>query len=473
MDARPVRKRKVSNLFAIIGAVFGLMASIILTRLNLHMLLGEKRHISLITFPLFFGIIGYLLASNRQKVLALTYSTQYTMGIIKTMQDPVIVLNPEGFIRTVNPAVGVLLGYTEEELFNQHFSKIRGQTNLSMDQFLEAKHNDKHGVLISKDGTPKTVLISTAVLKNDFSGHTHIIVNAKDISALIKEQNHQTEISRVTAHQSGMAEIATGILHNVGNILNSVNVSVEMLKRVITTASYKSLIKANELLKENLNDIPTFFTNDPKGKLLPQYYIQLGEVMNTDYMTLAFEVAELQKSIGLIKDVINSQQMHARGGEFKEEIFITDVIESTIAMQNSALVRHDIFVIRKFSNTHIVMAQKAKLIHVLLNLIKNAKEAMISKTADRKELTIETGKEGDHAFIKISDNGLGVAKENLTKIFNHGFTTKKEGHGFGLHYCANAITEMGGKISIDSPGLNQGATFKILLPKKETLLKAG
>ena len=108
------------------------------------------------------------------------------------------------------------------------------------------------------------------------------------------------------------------------------------------------------------------------------------------------------------------------------------------------------------------MAQKAKLIHVLLNLIKNAKEAILADPSNKKILTIEAGTNNDgKIFIKLSDTGIGVAKENLEKIFNHGFTTKLGGHGFGLHYCANALTEMNGKISAESAGPGKGTAFTI------------
>ena len=66
--------------------------------------------------------------------------------------------------------------------------------------------------------------------------------------------------------------------------------------------------------------------------------------------------------------------------------------------------------------------------------------------------------------IAVIDTGIGISPENLTRIFAHGFTTRKDGHGFGLHSGALAAKELGGKLSVESAGLGQGASFVLDLP---------
>jgi len=172
------------------------------------------------------------------------------------------------------------------------------------------------------------------------------------------------------------------------------------------------------------------------------------------------ESTELAKKIQLIKDVVSMQQNYTKGAEFKELIMPIEVLDKALIMQLEALARHDIKVVKNFKITSPILAQQSKLIHVLLNLIKNAKESMVANPQGVKVLTLEL-EEDNGVRIKVTDTGAGIAQENMDKIFVHGFTTKTKGHGFGLHYCANAITEMGGRLSVSSDGKNKGATFTV------------
>ncbi len=163
-----------------------------------------------------------------------------------------------------------------------------------------------------------------------------------------------------------------------------------------------------------------------------------------------------------MKDVISLQQSFAGGLGFKEEVLLTDVIENVLLMQINSLNRHGITVEKNISDVRIVHIQKAKLSHVIFNLIKNAQEAMAATGAGKKILTIDIGSDSAGSqFIRITDTGSGISPDNINKIFNHGFTTKKTGHGFGLHSCANSLTEMGGSLAVHSEGVGKGASFTI------------
>lgn len=100
---------------------------------------------------------------------------------------------------------------------------------------------------------------------------------------------------------------------------------------------------------------------------------------------------------------------------------------------------------------------------VLLNLFKNSIEALKENAIDNREVWISTYESGDFCVIKIKDNGIGISKENLEKMFTHGFTTKKTGHGFGLHASFNSIKEMGGEMKVESNGEGEGAAFYLQL----------
>ncbi len=283
----------------------------------------------------------------------------------------------------------------------------------------------------------------------------------KIVAERTKKLKELQRISVLTAHQSGMSEIATGILHNVGNVLNSANVGLELILQKFEKSVVQNLFKANDLLMQNRNRLGEFFTIDPKGKKLVDFYLELGEAIKNENSILKYEATELMKRLTLIKDIINTQQTYAKGNaEFKENISLLEIVENALVMQTTALTRHEIKVVKKFSEVPPVLAQRAKLLHVVLNLLKNAKEAMGTGDDREKILTLEIG-QNDHGgiFLRVTDTGIGISGENLPKVFTHGFTTKQAGHGFGLHFCANSATEMGAKITVTSEGLGQGASF--------------
>jgi signal transduction histidine kinase len=269
------------------------------------------------------------------------------------------------------------------------------------------------------------------------------------------------------AHKSGMAEIAIGVLHNVGNILNSVMLSGEEIARMAKNSKVSGLNKANELLRSNVHDLGNFFTTNDKGKMLPQYYEKIGVALSEESKSINSEALKLNEKLAMIKDVIATQQAYARADAYIEQLDVVPVIEDALRVQEASLRKLGVTVRKDFKTIPRCAVHKSKLLQVLTNLIKNAKEATLENDQRNRiqEIVLETGRaESGDVFIKIIDNGCGIAAENLQRIFNHGFTTKQNGHGFGLHTSALAMTEMGGNLSVESAGLGHGATFTLLVP---------
>jgi signal transduction histidine kinase len=262
------------------------------------------------------------------------------------------------------------------------------------------------------------------------------------------------------AHAAGMAEIATGILHNIGNIVNSVNTSVEEIGDIMQKSKLAGFIRANEMLKVNIHRAGEFLTLDPKGKLLPEYYLKIGETLQEEHTHLKNESAALTKKMALIKDVIQTQQEYAKKDLFFEELSLSQITEEILELQMNSLHRHEITIVKSYQPARPVRVQRVKFAHILMNLVKNAKEAMAHQPSGHRKLHIEIEEQHSAGVIlRITDSGDGIDPKNLEKIFNHGFTTKQSGHGFGLHFCANAMTEMGGKMVVESKGAGHGATF--------------
>jgi len=270
-----------------------------------------------------------------------------------------------------------------------------------------------------------------------------------------------------SAHKAGMADIATGILHNFGNVLNSVNASTEEISSVVKTSKVQSLVKVNEMMYEHIDHIGEFLTTDKKGSKLPEFYLKLSTVLQEENDKVRKETQRIEDKIATMKGIVETQQDYARAEFHSEKEELPKIINDVLKIQKDLIESNGVQITGDYEKTLRCKVHKYKLVQVLLNLVKNAVESMKGNDLHNKtrELTIETGRIDDrNEFIRVIDNGCGIPPENHIKIFSHGFTTKDKGHGFGLHASANAMTEMGGSISAESDGENKGAVFTVKLP---------
>ena len=276
------------------------------------------------------------------------------------------------------------------------------------------------------------------------------------------EQMHKQLLS--TSRQAGMAEVATSVLHNVGNVLNSVNVSSTLVSSQVKKSKVANLSKVVSLINEHAADIGEFLTNDPKGKQLPGYLSQLTEHLMGEQKTILEELALLHQNIEHIKDIVVMQQSYARVSGVVETIKISDLIEDAIRLNLGALQRHGVEIIREYEDVPPINVEKHKILQILVNLMRNAKYACDESLRTDKFMTVRVTKDNDKLIVSVIDNGIGIPRENLTRIFNHGFTTRKEGHGFGLHSAVLSAMEMGGSLTVHSEGTDKGAAFTLELP---------
>ena len=268
-----------------------------------------------------------------------------------------------------------------------------------------------------------------------------------------------------TSRFAGMAEVATGVLHNVGNVLNSVNVSSTLICNQVRNSRTSRLRDVILLLNKHSADLTDFLTNDPKGKIIPSYLSNLSERLADEQQDLLKELELLVKNIEHIKEIVAMQQNYARVSGIIESLSIRNLVEDALQMHTAALARHGILVVREYQEVPVISMDKHKVLQILVNLIRNAKYAMDSASRRDKRLSVTIAlNETGNVQITVTDNGIGISQENLTRIFSHGFTTKRDGHGFGLHSGAIAAREMGGSLYARSDGPGQGATFVLELP---------
>jgi len=266
------------------------------------------------------------------------------------------------------------------------------------------------------------------------------------------------------SRRGGMAEIASNVLHNVGNVLNSVNVSTGLIVESVKKSRASSLARVVALLQEHAHDLGAFMTNDPKGKNVPAHLAQLSQYLLADQGAIVRELNSLQRNVEHIKEIVAMQQNYATFGGVKEIIDIVNLVEDGLRITEGGLRRHCVEVSREFEKVPAMNVEKHKILQILVNLLRNAKHACQESDRVDKRLTVRVANGDDRIRVSVIDNGVGIPPENLTRIFNHGFTTRKDGHGFGLHSGALAAKEMGGSLTVHSDGPGQGAAFTLELP---------
>jgi signal transduction histidine kinase len=289
------------------------------------------------------------------------------------------------------------------------------------------------------------------------------------------ERRRSQEIMKqfvAASRMAGMADIATAVLHNVGNVLNSVNVSASMISSNLRKSKCGQLAKGVQIMRKHQSELGPFFSTHPKGKFLLEFLEALAADLGNEQAVLASEADALQSNIDHIKQIVAAQQAYASVAGVREVLSAKALVEDALRLAAADLSRHQIEIIRDIQETPNLVTDRHKVLQILINLITNAKHAVDHRSEGRQIRLGVSADENGHICISVSDNGVGISEENMVRIFQHGFTTKKTGHGFGLHSGANAARELGGRLSAHSPGLGHGAVFILELPVEDQMINS-
>jgi signal transduction histidine kinase len=284
-----------------------------------------------------------------------------------------------------------------------------------------------------------------------------------------KREQMQADLMEAS-RRAGMADVATGVLHNVGNVLNSINVSTQIVQDAVKTSRVTMLAKASDLLKQHADDLPAFLTADDRGRQFPAFLGKLTATLQQEHATLVGELESLGSNVNHVREIVSMQQSLARVAGVTADFRLGDLLEDALKINQAGLARHRVTIIREFDPDFVLRTDRHKLLQILINLISNAKYAVNGVLAGPREVTLRTAAAPDGILrIDVIDTGIGIDAASLERVFNFGFTTKKDGHGFGLHTCALAARELGGTLRAASDGPGKGATFTLTLPvTKET-----
>jgi NO-binding membrane sensor protein with MHYT domain len=305
------------------------------------------------------------------------------------------------------------------------------------------------------------ISLDPAFLATVIASVTFIILGVAFFASSYKESLNQEQFEK--ARQLGMAEIAASTLHNVGNVLNSVNVSAHTVSEKIASSKLNGLDKLSMLLNENKQNLTQFFTEDMRGKKIVEYLNNLTEYRQEEQRLLTTEMIELNKNLQMIKDIISTQQDLSKTAQIEQVTSINDLLDEALLITGLKF-SNNICINKHYGDLKTVKLDKIKLLQVFVNLLRNAKDALMESAQTEKHILIHTAMlNNEKILIEITDNGIGISPKNLNRIFNYGFTTKASGHGFGLHTSALAINTLGGEIKAYSKGPGTGTQFTIKL----------
>lgn len=279
------------------------------------------------------------------------------------------------------------------------------------------------------------------------------------------ERLAQAQTSLADASRTaGMAEVASGVLHNVGNVLNSVVVSVHGVRQGVDASKVQGFLRVADLILEHKADLAGFFANDPRAKQIPDYLDKLAHAVRAEQGELSKDITRLSESVNHIVEIIASQQTMAKKSEVLEAVDVVEVARAAATVIRASCERHGVRVEFADANSIRTLVDRSRLQQIIVNLMTNAVQAVKQVAPGNRVIRLACGEEAESYWIEVRDNGVGFDPEVRSRLFQQGFTTRAEGHGVGLHYCAVTIKQLGGRIAAESEGPGLGAAFRITLP---------
>lgn len=395
----------------------------------------------------------------------------------------------------VNQKAVEIFGFSKDEFLKMKITDVvpKDQLPLSSKKIEQLKNDGKYekfvGKQVTKDGRWLDIEVSSSVIMEDgqYVGSRDIVRDITsrkhaenalkkahdNLEIRVRERTKQLEDARKSlienAHLAGMADIASGILHNVGNILVSSNFSNTKIMSIAKASVVTKFNEVNDLIREKMDSLDDFIENDHRLRPILEFYLAAGEELNQNLLEIYEEGQKLLSGNALISEIIMAQQKYVKSDVLEEFCPLEDLVNDSLNILSNSLSKNNVIVEKAFSKTLPVLVQRAKVVHIIINIIKNAIEAIIDSDSDQRKISIFLTSDNENISLKVSDTGCGIDKESLPYLFGRGFTTKEKGHGIGLHESSIQLVQMNGEIWAESDGLGKGASFIFKLPLQQSL----
>ncbi len=409
------------------------------------------------------------LASARDE---LATSKFYVNNVLRSMADSLLVIDANLTIGSVNPSLLSLLGYQEEDLLGQSPGLIFGeefaQGAIIENLLMQGTVSGIESSFLTCDGRLIPISVSGSMMRDEEGQFQGLVCVAQDITErkrMEEEKLHLHEQLLDTSRQLGMAEVASDVLHNIGNVLNSINVSIGVVADLMKNSMVGDVGRISQLFTKHQDDLGTFFSTSPKGKQIPAYLEKLSGQLVEEQRTAIAELERLRENAHHAQQCVASQQDLAKVKGITEPVSVIELMEEAVAANQEFLETSQINVIREFHEIPLLILDKRQVLDVMVDVIRNACQAMASVST--KQLVVCAKLipgPPDSVCLEIQDSGVGIAPDDLVKIFGQGKTTEEGVRSMSLHNGANMAKNLGGTLRAHSEGIGQGATFSLELP---------
>ncbi|MGL1901262.1 MAG: ATP-binding protein [Fibrobacterales bacterium] len=398
-------------------------------------------------------------------------------AIFKQLDEGVIILDTKGIIIETNQYLLSALGKKLEDLLGKTMSDILPthysfEMNFSGEEVVIGKGDDVQTFLVTqknmfqaKINVGKIILFSdiTRVKENEKEIEKLNLQLKEKVSVTTRELNQAEKTLVENEYKQEIADLTSMTLHNVKNLLNSLKISAERSGDILTGTAVEGLKLANTMLRDNMDTIELFVSEDPRGKKLMEYYLVIEENLKDEVKVTRKEIDQVLAKVQAIENITYAQQGYTNSSGF-EHFYLEEVLDDVVVMQENSIFQHQLIIEKDYRNNEMVFGDKIKVMHVLINMFKNAKEALNETPEDDRVIRLSTECNREVICLAVQDAGCGISSDNLENMFTKGFTTKRDGHGYGLYSSKNYMEDMKGTLQVTSKGLGRGSTFRIELP---------
>lgn len=379
------------------------------------------------------------------------------MAWVKDCDSKFIIAN-KAFCNAVGMAHEFLVNNTCDVCFGELAVKFKADDRAVMESKTQKRIEES---II--DGNQKVVWLET--IKSPLHDAAGEIVGTVGIARDITERKRLNAALNTASRLGGMADVAIGVLHNVGNAINSVNVSTSLVGDKLQSKPMKLLTRGMELVSAHKDDLARFLTEDPAGKAVVEALPRLAASIVREQQEILAEIESVRRHLGQIMQTIQVQEEYARVTSVVEKCSLDQVIDEALAFVVMRCKELGVQVKTEVDQMLDLTQDRNQIVQILANLMRNAVDALAEVDRPEKVISVVGQRYGEERFwIEVSDNGAGISEEDRSAIFRYGFSTKRDGHGFSLHNSSALAQAMGGALTFSSDGRGRGSVFRLELP---------